>query len=267
VRRSRKLSRFSAGYNLVVLGVAITVMTIMVAAALPSLSGAIRREKEEELIFRGLQMAEGIRVFQRRFGRLPATLDELYAAEPRALRQKWKDPMTEDGLWEVITAQEMQTSGARPPGGRPGRGPGGDPGAGAADADQDDDPDAAPEPPPTVGPDGRPVQGPVAGVRSAARGRAMKMFDGADAYRSWRFTFDLVQPGGRQRTGATLGGDPTLSANIPNADTIGRPFRPGITPGGAQLQGGNAPKPSGPGAKRPQKPAKPATGDDGNGDS
>ena len=42
-----------AGYNLVVLIVAITVLNIAVAAVLPLWSTAIRREKEEELVFRG----------------------------------------------------------------------------------------------------------------------------------------------------------------------------------------------------------------------
>ena len=55
----------------------ITVLNIVVAIALPLWSGMIRRDKEEELISRGLQYAEAIRVFQRRFGRLPVQLDEL----------------------------------------------------------------------------------------------------------------------------------------------------------------------------------------------
>ena len=49
---------------MVVLIVAITVLNIMVAAMLPLVSTADPRDKEEELIFRGFQYAEAIRVFQ-----------------------------------------------------------------------------------------------------------------------------------------------------------------------------------------------------------
>jgi len=45
----------------------------------------IRREKEEELVFRGLQYAEAIRVFQNRFQRPPIRLQELIEVEPRSM--------------------------------------------------------------------------------------------------------------------------------------------------------------------------------------
>lgn len=246
-------SRRTRGYNLVVLGVIITVMTIAVTIALPAWSGAIRREKEEELIFRGLQMAEGIRVFQRRFGRLPATLDELAKAEPRSLRQEWKDPMTEDGAWAVVTAQEMNAQGGQGgqgaqggPGGRRGQGAPAGQNAGQGGGEEDGDQGLTP----AVGPDGQPVQGPVAGVRSKGRGKAMKTFEGAEDYSAWRFTFDLVQPGslGRGRAqggvmGTNIGGrgGPASALAIPNANWIGRPFRQGLTPGGGTPQGGSGP--------------------------
>ena len=213
------------GYNLVVLGVAITVMTIAVATALPAWSGAIRREKEEELIFRGLQIAEGIRVFQRRFGRPPANLEELFTAEPRSVRQKWKDPMSEDGAWAVITAAPRPARGSQR---RPPTAGAEEPAAGA------------------TAPDGRPVAGPLVGVRSTARGKAMKTFDGATEYAGWRFTVDLLQPGslGRERRqqnvfGVNVGGQggPSTKLVIPNANWIGRPFRSGVSAGGAPIDG------------------------------
>ena len=59
------------GYNLVVLMVVVAVVNIGIAAALPMWSKVIQRQKEDELIFRGLQYAEAIRVFQIRTGRFP----------------------------------------------------------------------------------------------------------------------------------------------------------------------------------------------------
>ena len=65
----RRRLRRQSGYTLVVCAVTVTVLSIAVATALPLWSAQIRREREEELIFRGLQYAEAIRVFQKRFGR------------------------------------------------------------------------------------------------------------------------------------------------------------------------------------------------------
>ena len=55
------------GYNMVILIVAITVLNIVVAAMLPLMSTQIQREKEEELVFRGFQYAEAIRIYHARF--------------------------------------------------------------------------------------------------------------------------------------------------------------------------------------------------------
>jgi type II secretory pathway pseudopilin PulG len=95
----------AAGYNLVILMVLLTVLNIVIAASLPAWSGVIRQEKEEELVFRGLQYAEAIRVFQNRFQRPPIRLEELIEVEPRSIRKLWKDPMTENGKWALIPLQ------------------------------------------------------------------------------------------------------------------------------------------------------------------
>ena len=94
---------------------AITVLNIMVAAVLPLWSTEIRRDKEEELIFRGLQYAEAIRVFQIRFQRLPDQASKsCVEVKPRCIRQLWKDPMTEDGKWGLIFQNQGNRSGQTP---------------------------------------------------------------------------------------------------------------------------------------------------------
>src|SRR3954451_5535739 len=90
------------GYNMVMLIVALTVLNILVAAMLPLMSTEIQREKEEELVFRGFQYAEAIRIFKIRFQRYPNKLEELLEVKPRCIRQLWKDPMTKDGKWGLI---------------------------------------------------------------------------------------------------------------------------------------------------------------------
>ncbi len=72
VRSKLRGKKTEAGYNLVVLMVALTVLQHPDRAALPKWSHVIRRDKEEELISRGFQYAEAIRIFQNRFQRLPS---------------------------------------------------------------------------------------------------------------------------------------------------------------------------------------------------
>jgi len=73
-------------------------------AATPPPSAVSASEKERELLFRGLQYAEAIRVFHNRFQRFPLRLEELITAQPRSIRRLWKDPMSDDGAWSVILA-------------------------------------------------------------------------------------------------------------------------------------------------------------------
>ncbi len=103
------------GYNLVVLVVMITVLNILIAKALPLWSAVIQREKEEELIFRGMQYAEAIRVYEKRTGGLPTKLEQLIETEPRCIRQLWTNPLAQDGSWElVLPGQGQRRRGADP---------------------------------------------------------------------------------------------------------------------------------------------------------
>ncbi len=113
--RQGDANRAEAGYNLVVLLVAITVMNILIAASLPLWSRIIQHDKEEELIFRGLQYAEAIRVFRIRFQRAPVRIEELLESKPRCIRQLWKDPMSPDGKWKILYEGVPQAPGTVTP--------------------------------------------------------------------------------------------------------------------------------------------------------
>ena len=93
----------SRGYTYVALVVGLAVMAILMAAVLPLASAESQRDKEAELIFRGIQYAEGIRTFRKRYGRYPTTLKEMFEVHPRTLRKLWKDPMTNSNNWGLIT--------------------------------------------------------------------------------------------------------------------------------------------------------------------
>ena len=225
------------GYSLVMVVMLITVMNIVVAIALPLWSGMIRRDKEEELISRGLQYAEAIRVFQRRFGRLPVQLDELVKVEPRSIRRLWEDPMTGKADW-ILIFEGAPPGGTGAPGIDPTTGeplpPPGDPGS--------------QNPPGTA--DGEPLPqpvGPIRGVRSRATGEAFHVFFDQSDYGSWEFRSDIFN---RFHAPMSEKGIPRMSAL-----TLGRPFR--YSTGGPQNPpgtGGPMTPPGGPGSPPVGKP-------------
>src|SRR5258708_39691350 len=86
--------RGQQGYAMVALIVAMSIMAIMMAVAMPTWRQMAQREKEAELIFRGQQYARAIGLFQRKTGpgALPPNLDVLI--EQRFLRTRYQDPIT-----------------------------------------------------------------------------------------------------------------------------------------------------------------------------
>lgn len=164
------------GYTLVALIVGITIMSILIAAMLPLASTQAQRDKEDELIFRGLQYAEGIRTFRRRYGRYPNSLKEMFELRPRTLRKLWKDPITNSDKWGLVTlmtgAPLPGTASPRPPGGAVAP------------------PTPVPTPAPTPGFGAPPslATGPVTGVYSLSKKKAFRLFNGRDVYDEWRFT-------------------------------------------------------------------------------
>jgi type II secretory pathway pseudopilin PulG len=196
------------GYTLIVCVMAVTLLSIAVATALPLMSGQIKREKEAELVFRGLQYAEAIRVFQRRFGRPPTMLSELMDTRPRSIRQLWKDPMTEDGNWMLLVNSRQGGRNAADPNDQ-----GGDIGELEEGDVEGEDPNGR----------GQQPVGQIIGVRSRSDKAGMRTFFESDGYASWRFTVDLlaVRPPG-----------PDGLPIVPRAAWIGKSFRKSMQPPG-----------------------------------
>lgn len=181
--------RSEAGYNLVILIMVLTVINIMIAAALPKWSHVIRREREEELISRGFQYAEAIRIFQNRFQRLPVRAEELIEVEPRSIRKLWKDPMTEEGMWFLIPPGTGGPNLTPPPAGPDGRN----------DQEGPDGTDAGEELPDNTGigeKGGKTQVGPFIGVRSRSSKESILVFNGHDRYDQWQFTVEMLTQGG-----------------------------------------------------------------------
>jgi hypothetical protein len=103
-------------------------------------------------------------------------------------------------------------------------------------------------------PDGGAGQGPIRGVRSRSTDEALKTFFDKERYDQWLFTVDLLVQAGGGQGGSTLelgpGGRPVLAHQVRlKAQWLGRPFLPGVHPGGAGA--GNPPPDSGLGPPPP----------------
>src|SRR5260370_561779 len=65
-----------------------------------------RREKEKEMIWRGKQYTRAVKLYYRRLGHLPTSINDLTKPKigtVRFMRQAYKDPMNkEDGSWRLI---------------------------------------------------------------------------------------------------------------------------------------------------------------------
>jgi len=217
----------------------------MVAIALPLMSTQIQREKEEELVFRGFQYAEAIRLFRQRFQHYPTKLEQLLEVKPRCIRQLWKDPMTKDGKWGLIP----------PGGGVPITPP---PGGGQQGTGQDNPDPTNPEGPPLDAGSGTPkpgdqvTVGPISGVYSRSTKKAFLVFYGHTRYDEWRFTDDLLGSMGGNRGSSAPGIGNPGQVVIPNFSVrwLGRPM-PFLNQTQPQPQDGNLPNGRGGGINQP----------------
>lgn len=166
-RTLRRSNRRQAGYALLMVVFLASVMLIAAVAAAPSILTEGRRQKEDELVWRGGQYVRALRLYYRKSGRFPQSLEDLTKGTNQVhfLRKAYTDPMNaEDGSWRLIyvtpsgqiigslkyhsllqmTAVQAQ-AGAQPPG-EPAAPQGGAPGvSGAPPSDQ-----GAPGAPPGV---------------------------------------------------------------------------------------------------------------------
>ena len=83
------------GYILLTLLLIIAVMGIVAATMVTSITFDIKRDREEEMIHRGVQYSRAIRAYYKKFGRYPASMENLENTnQMRFLRKRYKDPIT-----------------------------------------------------------------------------------------------------------------------------------------------------------------------------
>jgi type II secretory pathway pseudopilin PulG len=165
------------GNVLIILMMAVFVLSLGALIALPVWQTELQREKEEELIFRGKQYAEAVRIFvQKNPGRFPTSLKDLL--DKKCIRRLYKDPFGPGGQWNVILASTGASTDA------PMSGPGGTSPATASRGQAAQEVLVAPERVLPAIKDPR-----VLGVVSSSTSKSIKIYNDQESHDKWLFFF------------------------------------------------------------------------------
>lgn len=190
-------ARGERGYVMVALLAALAILLLGMGAAAPPWKYVMKDAREEELLFRGGQIADAIARYQRQNANaLPTSIDVL--VKGKFLRQAYKDPMTKDGEWRLLRPGETGLVPGVVPGAPNPRPPGG---AGSPDPLGGGLGRPSPSPTPTpsfpgAGGLGAGV-GSVAGVASRSTEQSLRIFNGRNRYNEWVFAPGLPRVIGR----------------------------------------------------------------------
>src|SRR5580704_10357265 len=101
--RRNSSSHPESGYILLAVLFMMALVLIALAVAAPRISADIQRDREDDLYHRGLQYKRAIKLYYRKFGSYPASIDQLENTNNiRFLRKRYTDPMTGKDDWKVI---------------------------------------------------------------------------------------------------------------------------------------------------------------------
>jgi type II secretory pathway pseudopilin PulG len=186
----------AGGFTMVVLLVVMAIMAVGTAALLPTWRQQMIREHEEELIFRGNQLARALVLYARKNNNvLPANIDVLY--EGKYLRKKYKDPITGEDFGLMGPGQIPGAAGRGAPGTGRASTPGPTSGRGST--------------PGSTSGRGMQIVGSIQGFYSTSTDNSIKLYQNQSRYIDWPFTVQTAQalmglPFGR-RGGGPFGGD------------------------------------------------------------
>ena len=93
--RSRASRRGEQGYILLTLMLFVALLAIASLAWIQKVDFEIKRDREEELIHRGVQYSRALRHYVKKFGHYPARIEDLESTNNvHYLRKRYKDPIT-----------------------------------------------------------------------------------------------------------------------------------------------------------------------------
>jgi type II secretory pathway pseudopilin PulG len=94
-RKSVTCHRPERGYILITLILFVALIAIAAMVMAPVITFQVKRDREEELVHRGVQYSRAMKHFVKKFGRYPTRIEELENTnQVRFLRKRYKDPIT-----------------------------------------------------------------------------------------------------------------------------------------------------------------------------
>jgi hypothetical protein len=216
----------------------------MMTVAMPVWKQMSQREKEEELVFRGLQYTHALRLFQAKYANAsPPNFDVL--VEQRFLRKKYKDPITNDDFQPILAGQAIPGISGQP--GTPGaQGASGRGGTTPFSTTFSTNPTTQPSTPggrgaTTPGTQAPGPTGGIIGVTSKSKDKSIRLYNGRSHYNEWAFiNVQQVQTPGAGAPGTAAPGQRGQQPGQPGQSPVG-----GQGPLGGQR--GRGANPNGPG--------------------
>jgi len=268
VRKSHQV-RGERGYVLLALLLIFALMAIAAAVIVPTITFEVRRDREEELIHRGIQYTRAIRTYSAKTGRFPLKLEDLQDANGvRYIRKLYKDPITKEdfkllhiadmagvgiasaslpvaqnpSLFQKSSTIQIGASSAQTPASQTQAQPASDDSAAAnpdntAQGSSPNPPAAAPGANNQAGAGGVPsgwgTGGAIFGVASKSKDQTIREFNHKNHYNDWLFFYYPPYGGGEffGPTSLTMTGN-SLSNGIGQV----APQQPGQNPGSPQGQ-------------------------------
>jgi len=253
--RSVRTRRAEQGYVLLTMMLFVALLTIAAAAVAPSIAFRIKRDREEELVHRGVQYSRAIRAFSKKTGRYPARLEELRDTNGlKFIRKFYKDPITgrdfkllhmadvtpQGGIANLNTSNSQQAAenagsapsatanaaGADPSGANPDAnsatqaGPVPPPGTGDATGARTDAPSTGFKVSPS--PDVQPGLL-IFGVASTSKARSIREFSHKNHYNDWLFFYDPRYDRGYEIKGPTVNSPSTALQTPPTRQSPAAP--------------------------------------------
>jgi type II secretory pathway pseudopilin PulG len=108
IRRRPKPSE--DGYMLIAVIFMLAILVISLSVAVPKISKQIQRDREVETMRRGKQYVRAVKMYYKKFGAYPPSIDALVKTnEIRFLRKKYIDPTTGKDEWKIIRFGQNKT--------------------------------------------------------------------------------------------------------------------------------------------------------------
>jgi type II secretory pathway pseudopilin PulG len=99
----RRQPQAESGYVLLAVLFMVVLILIALAVAAPRIAADIQRDREDELIHRGKQYTRAVKLYYKKFGRYPSSIDQLEKTNNiRFLRKRYVDPMTGKDDWKIV---------------------------------------------------------------------------------------------------------------------------------------------------------------------